>query len=525
MKKKVLLTNFSMINYTGSELDTLTIANYFLSKNYDVTIFTIEAGYPMLNEIDEKIKIIECIDNNRLENHYDLIWAHHYPLLDFLLFTKKIEADHIAYISLSSYEPYETIPPYYKYLDYVSILSKEGIDVLKEDGYDTKNINILGNYSFKKYFDAKKRNLNEEIKKICVISNHVPEEILECKKLFEKNNVQFDIYGNGYKYVKVDDELLKKYDIVITIAKTVYYGLSLGIPVYIYDHFGGDGYITKDNIEKSHYYNFSGRCSRKKYTGKELYNDISKNYKKALSSIEYNFNYAYNNFCFEKQMNKITNQISSLKKNDLNNIYNNYKVYMKTSGLFMREVIKIQLQKNNLDNNDIKTCKFYFDYGNGFSEDNSKIKYYKKQNNVFYVEINLDKKVKNLRFDIIDKPFIGIEYIKINNKEIELSETSNIEKIYNQKVTINDDPFVIIRNPQKNKLKFEVKFTLNFDNKLIDDYKEIILKFNETNEELHLVNKKLNITMNKIKLIQNSKTYKLSNKISLLWNKINIFKK
>ena len=35
-----------------------------------------------------------------------------------LLFTKKIEADHIAYISLSSYEPYETIPPYYKYLDY-----------------------------------------------------------------------------------------------------------------------------------------------------------------------------------------------------------------------------------------------------------------------------------------------------------------------------------------------------------------------------------------------------------------------
>ena len=56
--KKVLLTNFKLINYTGSELDTLTVANYFLDKNYDVTIYTLEYGYPLLNNIDKRIKII-----------------------------------------------------------------------------------------------------------------------------------------------------------------------------------------------------------------------------------------------------------------------------------------------------------------------------------------------------------------------------------------------------------------------------------------------------------------------------------
>ena len=47
--KKVLLTNFEMVNYSGSELDTFTMANYFFNHGYDVTIFTLRYNYPLLN--------------------------------------------------------------------------------------------------------------------------------------------------------------------------------------------------------------------------------------------------------------------------------------------------------------------------------------------------------------------------------------------------------------------------------------------------------------------------------------------
>lgn len=522
MKKKVLLTNFNMVNYSGSELDTLTVANYFLSKNYDVTIFTIEAGYPLLNEIDEKIKIIECVESHRLENHYDLIWSHHYPLLDYLLFIKKIAFDHVAYISLSLYEPYETIPPYYKDLDYVSILSKEGLDGLKEDGYDISNINILGNYSFKKYFDGKRKNLNKKIKKICVVSNHVPKEIIECKKIFETNNVQFDIYGKEYKYVKVDDKLLKQYDVVISIGKTIYYGLSLKMPVYIYDHFGGDGYIKEDNIEKSHYYNFSGRYSRIKYTGNELYNDIVKNYDAAVNSAEYNYNYAYKNFCFEEQMNKIINQINSKKQFNINIINNNYQMYIKISGLFMREMINVY-RKYNIINGDLKRCKVYYDYGKDFLEKDSCEIYYKKKNNKYYANIYIDKKVKKIKFDFTYKDLVKLISIKINNKKIKFNHLIHTIRVCNFDISYNNNPSIIISdfNYGMNNIEIEMEnisseFILKYSNEKECEIIEYNQRLIEKDKKIEKIEKELRIVNEQIIKIHNNLIYKIIHKLKLI---------
>ena len=513
MKKKVLLTNFNMVNYSGSELDTLTIANYFLYKNYDVTIFTIEAGYPLINEIDRKIKIVECIESDQLEKHYDLIWSHHYPLLDFLLFTKKIEADHVAYISLSSYEPYETIPPYYKYLDYVSILSKEGLDVIEKDGYDISNINILGNYSFKKYFDGKRKNLNKKIKKICVVSNHVPEEIIECRKLFKKDKIQFDIYGKDYKYVKVDDKLLKEYDVVISIGKTIYYGLSLGIPVYIYDHFGGDGYITKDNIEKSHYYNFSGRFSRRKLTGSELYNDIVNNYETAVNSADYNFDYAYKTFCFEEQMNLIVNNINSKKKFDVKYIYNNFESYIKTAGLFMREMIKKNLSIEVDDKFKLKRCRIYYDFGDGFSDENVEVFYYNCIDNNYKIDFSIKKGCRLIKIYFFEQSFIKFNILKINNKKIDLSNINNVICLDGDYLTVEGEIYLLFSVSKEKKVNLEFNI-----GPLISD-KELISKYQNKIFEYEKIMKKNEDLMYKLQLIQNSRWYKIIQKIRKLLGK------
>lgn len=55
----------------------------------------------------------------------------------------------------------------------------------------------------------------------------------------------------------------------------------MGVSVYIYDHFGGGGYLNSKNIELARSYTFSGRKFGKK-SSKEIVDDIGPGYQKAV---------------------------------------------------------------------------------------------------------------------------------------------------------------------------------------------------------------------------------------------------
>ena len=85
------------------------------------------------------------------------------------------------------------------------------------------------------------------MKKIAVISNHVPEEVQELADVLE-GQCSVEYIGIQYSPKLVDAKLLKQYDLVITIGRTVQQCFALGVPVYVYDYFGGPGYITDENF-------------------------------------------------------------------------------------------------------------------------------------------------------------------------------------------------------------------------------------------------------------------------------------
>ena len=478
--KKVLLTNYNIVNYTGSELDTITIADYFLKKGYDVTIFTINCGNPLYNEIDKKIKIISYNNLNQLEEKYDIIWAHHFPLLDYLLFKKKIKADYIHFISLSSFLGYEALPVYYKKLNLVSVLSEEGLMKLKEEKIDIKKIKIFPNYSFKEYFDIplKKR---VKPKKICIVSNHVAPELLDFKDIAEENNIVVDIYGMGYKYEKITSELLNQYDAVITIAKTVYFSLSLGIPCYCYDHFGGDGLITKENVEKSFKYNFSGRYSKKKKTGKEIYKEITENYKEVISQVGQLRKFAYNTFCFENIMKKALKELNATEKFDLDSVLKEFPALERSAPLFVEEHGNL-LKVSNKYYNYSEYCQVFLDTGKGFNENESEIKFYRKEKKKKTFELKLTKNVQRIRLDFSDRAFVHIKKLSINKKRIHLdNKVVNCIKYQGGYLSINDDPMIILERKdfKDNKLNISMELEKEDQEKLIIDLFDINKKLKE----------------------------------------------
>lgn len=68
------------------------------------------------------------------------------------------------------------------------------------------------------------------------------------------------MFGQGQtNYRLLTAELITEFDVVITIGKTVQYALVAGVPVFVYDHFGGFGYLDQANLAAAADRNFSGR--------------------------------------------------------------------------------------------------------------------------------------------------------------------------------------------------------------------------------------------------------------------------
>lgn len=341
---KILFTNFNMINYSGSEIDTLSIANYFFSNGYSVDIFTLKKGFPLMGKINKKIRVITLAEIHELYLEYDIIWSHHYPLLDYLLFVKKIKSKHICYFSLSPYEPYESLPVYHDKLSLICGITNEVNEKLLLEGVNKKKLRLFPNYATEDFFNY--NNKKTKIEKICIVSNHVPKELVKIKDIFEKDNIFVDIYGKNYKREYVDSLLLSKYDVVISIGKTVYYALAMKIPVYCYDHFGGYGYIDSKNIEKAYKYNFSGRSFGKKLSSKEICDDIKNNFSRACNDLEKLREFSYKHFNLGDNIDNLLKEIKG-KKVNFEELEKLYPLYERRSRLFVEQICNLMYSEDN----------------------------------------------------------------------------------------------------------------------------------------------------------------------------------
>lgn len=322
MEKNVLITNYEIAQYSGSEINASTIAKRMKELGYKVYIAALNFDEPLFTDVKEYFDVcinIQKDDFNFEEIEFDLVWAHHFFLLDWLIFEKKLKAKKIIYSSLSGKEYFEAAPIYANDLNLTIANSPETEAQLKIDGIT--NTYLFENYSFLDYFKRKIK--IQKLKNIAIVSNHVPDELYEAKKLLEEKEYNVIIYGIDGKRELITDKILEKYDAIISIGKTVQYAMSLKIPVYIYDRFGGCGYLKMENLEQNRAHNFSGRSFDKK-SAEQICNDIINDFDNALSNLEELKKYAFDNFCFETKVDILLETISKGQQIDLDEIRRKY---------------------------------------------------------------------------------------------------------------------------------------------------------------------------------------------------------
>ncbi|MGQ0762603.1 MAG: hypothetical protein ACT4OT_11420 [Acidobacteriota bacterium] len=281
--KSVLITNNHLTHYAGSELVTLELAKHFKSLGWETEIGTFEIGEPIAKHFSaEGLRVNNLLECQPLTKRFDLIWAQHHPVITEYLDEDNYSLCNIVINCLSPTEPLEAPPLFVDRASVILANSKETRDALVKCGLEEQALMLFPNSLSDSWFSLQSvKSSNRKLRKIAVVSNHIPDEI---GQLRENNcGLEFSFIGMSERYEMVTPELVSTFDAAITISRTVPQALAQMVPVFCYDKFGGPGWLIEDNFDEAEYFNFSGRCTPRKMESAEILNAIVVGFPEAVS--------------------------------------------------------------------------------------------------------------------------------------------------------------------------------------------------------------------------------------------------
>ena len=294
---------------------TLDIAKVFQDQGIETVCATFQLADPMYSLLTENnIEVVDVIKQPQsiAGRSFDLIWAHHWPVLGFCIYELNTKYGSLVCSSLSSYEPLEMISLTYNIAHVLVCNSEETKSAHIADNIKTtdSNIHVLKNSLPNEWFTGS-ASPKTRLSKLAIVSNHVPTEVKLATEELNKLGIRVTTIDLESIQKNVSPELLKEYDAVVSIGHTVQKCLALGIPIFCYDRFGGPGWIVNSNIDKAEQLNFSGRCCDQKLSSAEITAEIQKGFLACATQLETNRNTAKSRYRLSRNIQPILNSITS----------------------------------------------------------------------------------------------------------------------------------------------------------------------------------------------------------------------
>ncbi|MGB3796777.1 MAG: glycosyltransferase [Alteraurantiacibacter sp.] len=287
---RVLLAAHSLRGFTGSEVHLFELATYFSSAGAEVTCLALEVGDPMATQLAERgVNLVSKWQLIRRPRDYDIVWSHHETTFLLLHVALGVSARRHLHGLLSWQHKIEGVPriplePRNANLRIIANSAETRDAAMRLSGRD--DIEVMPNFVPQAFSDTVRGTLPDQLTRVAVVSNHVPDEVLHAVKLLRDQSIELTIFGRGHCYTRLDETTLAGFDAVITIGKTVQYCITQGIPVFIYDRFGGPGYIHARDFGHHLAQNFSGRSDPRKRAGTQLAHEVVAGYPAARGQAD-----------------------------------------------------------------------------------------------------------------------------------------------------------------------------------------------------------------------------------------------
>jgi hypothetical protein len=154
-------------------------------------------------------------------------------------------------------------------------------------------------------FAAPPRPRPDAPQRMLVVSNHWDSALMEAVSVLRQRATVLHVGRFGDEVRLVEPHDLHDADLVISIGKTVQYALRAHVPVYVYDHLGGPGYLNDSNYPAAARYSFSGRCCERTLDGEALAADILGRYHEGRAFAQRAHDEAFQRFALEPHLERL----------------------------------------------------------------------------------------------------------------------------------------------------------------------------------------------------------------------------
>lgn len=348
--KRFLITQSSLRLIAGSEINTLELAEYLQSQGAVVTVYTYFLSEPISPYFKGKnIKVVTDDTELKIED-FDYVWVHHQVIpLSFInsLATGKKRLPMFIFLHMSGLKTHFLEQAHIwgleeKIASKILYVSDEARDNIIDNSFDTSNYKE-GFYRNPAplSFTNTRHTHGGGVRSVLIVSNHPAKEVFDAATILRKQGVRVVITGEGQQeYKLIEPEYLNSFDVVVSIGKTAQYCLVSNIAVYVYDVWGGPGYLNEKNERSTVYYNLSGRSFDKK-DALTITREITDNYKRAVKYQSDNHQRFIKEFSIESVLPQI---IKNLKPRKIK-AFDRYYVQYVTGALVM---LKYKFYHENL---------------------------------------------------------------------------------------------------------------------------------------------------------------------------------
>lgn len=315
--KRILMTQPLMEHPMGSSMVTWELCDYMKSMGADIDLYVCCQGSPMIDLPKEIGVNVICNEEADLDlRTYDLIWIHSQILphkcIAQLTDTEGLPQFVFNHMSSLMHDELPWIPEFEsRFASLTVCVSELAANVVRSMLPDDIPVVVMNNPVPTKYCEYGSYPKGE-LERVLVVSNHITDEVSQACNLLQNEGIVVEHAGQGGDFsCPMTPELLSGYDSVITIGKTAQYCMVMGIPVFIYDHFGGFGYLNDDNYDLAKSSHFSGRIKGERMTSSRIAEVIISQYDKALEWAQRTRQHHVNEYSIAKVFPSVISQMSN----------------------------------------------------------------------------------------------------------------------------------------------------------------------------------------------------------------------
>jgi hypothetical protein len=284
VRLRVLVLTREIATFTGSEIVAWEVAEWFAKHGDEVVVGTPSFGAP-LSTFDRDFAVTTVLGGLDLAS-FDLVWSQHHTHLRIQQglehCVRKLRLPLIVAASLSPWVAEEHVDGIIARATRAEVWANsdetaEFVSGVNRSFIRASAIHRFHNAAPASFWEPAPPPRNE-LRSLIVVSNHVPAEVREAITILRGGGLEVRVIGADDEPLRVDRDVLVGSDAVISIGKTVVDAIACGRPVYVYDHFGGDGWLSPANYAEGLRFNFSGRPHQRVLTAEALVEEVLAGY-------------------------------------------------------------------------------------------------------------------------------------------------------------------------------------------------------------------------------------------------------